>query len=81
MTPARKASAIRTHLEQRIASALEWYVGCDVVEETRTNINLDLRSVLEDTARHFGIKRFPFLLQARFEGSTIVVRQISTEVS
>ena len=80
MTP-REVEAIATYLEQRVGAALEWYVGCDAVEETRTNINKDLSSVLEEVAHKFGFKRLPFLLMARFVDGHIVVRAISTEVS
>lgn len=75
------ATRFRACLEQRLAAALEWYVDCDVCDQTLANARRDVESVLRDTCALFEITDVPFLLRVRFEGDELVVTTVSRELS
>lgn len=51
-------------LRARIATALEWYMGCDLCSETIRNIDRDLASVLKEEVQRFRLAPLGWKLKA-----------------
>lgn len=80
MIQSSRAERIRSHLEQRIASVLDWYVGSACCTETLENVKHDLDVVLAEASSTFHVE-LPFLFRARFEGPKLVVSVVTRDLS